>query len=286
MADLEEACAMSPGSIDVVIACGVELMRANRFDDAIHRLGDAIVLDPSSARAFSNRGAAKRFGGDLRGARADLLRAVSLDPSTERAHYNLGVVLELSGEADEAERAYDRAIELDGDLADCRYRRAGIRISRANSAGALLDMREAMRLRPDDHAYLLRRALAALDLDRPSAETDLGRYLTTRPDDAPARFALGYVLQAQSRFDNADAELTRALAIRPDWAEPWALRAETRLRQGKADAAIDDASRAIALDPALADAYRTRSEALARRGDEVRSAADLAIYSELSKRRP
>lgn len=66
---------------------GIALAWRKQFDVAVREFNQAIALQPGAAELFSNRGSARRDGGDPRGALSDFDRAIQLDPWLDIAYF-------------------------------------------------------------------------------------------------------------------------------------------------------------------------------------------------------
>ena len=83
----------------------------------MQRTDQAIELDPRNAKAYRNRGNARRAKGDLDGAIEDYDQAIEIDPRNARYHNNRGNLRRAKGDLDGAIEDYDRAIQIDPLLA-------------------------------------------------------------------------------------------------------------------------------------------------------------------------
>ena len=119
--------------------------------------------------------------------------------------------------------------------------RAEAKRKAGDRAGALADLDEALKLRPDDTGTLNLRALTHVGLGDPyKAIADFDRALRLSPGDAALHYNRGWVY-----FQLGDPVESRA-----------------------------EFDAAIRLDPALAPAYRARAEAFDRQGDAARARLD------------
>ncbi len=107
-------------------------------------------------------------------------------------------------------------------------------------------------------------AIAASDWK--TAEAKLGPWLAAHPTDARALFDVGYVADAQDRFDNAAALYRRAIAVNPKSFEAHISLGLLLARQNKLSEARPELVTATTLDPGVADpALKARAwRALAR----------------------
>ena len=78
-----------------------------KLDLAMVGLNQAIRKNPNDAVAFTKRGTVRSKKGDIKGALADLDRAVQLDPASTEAHYHRAVLLQAQGEISKADKEYN-----------------------------------------------------------------------------------------------------------------------------------------------------------------------------------
>ena len=78
-----------------------------KLDLAMVGLNQAIRKNPNDAVAFTKRGTVRSKKGDVKGALADLDRAVQLDPASTEARYHRGVLLQAGGEFSRAEKEFN-----------------------------------------------------------------------------------------------------------------------------------------------------------------------------------
>ena len=110
------ALAISGFNPTVHTLLGVELLRADRLDEA----------------------------------RVELEQAVEQSPGSVKAHYNLGAVALARGELDEAEAHFRRALQLKPELAVAYNDLAVVAVQRGDRPGARKLLRKALALDPDD----------------------------------------------------------------------------------------------------------------------------------------
>ena len=93
----------------------IELMKAQRFDAALHLLHKAIDQDPSHWNTWYLAGQCYRFGNDLDNAVTYLEKAVELKPDEPSVLLALGIAFQLNDCFTEAINAFRYAIEIDPD---------------------------------------------------------------------------------------------------------------------------------------------------------------------------
>ena len=82
---------------------GAEALRAERLDEAVAWLEDAVRIDPELASAWANLGVAQRRSGRTVQAERSYRQALVVDPGLSSALVNLAVLLRLNGRAEEAD---------------------------------------------------------------------------------------------------------------------------------------------------------------------------------------
>src|SRR6516164_4928240 len=168
---------------------------AERFDKPIADLFD--MQDEIVSRL------ANRLGQELAGAEAKRAERSSNPDSMD--HYFLGLAFFNKGftaeSLDRARSQFDRALDLDPDNVNALVWRGWV------------DVAVAMTWLSENHQKRLR-----------SAQTDLGKALKIRPDDANAHCVMGVSLMLSKRVDQGIAECERALAINRNLATAhWAI---------------------------------------------------------------
>ena len=82
---------------------GAESLRAERLDEAVAWLEDAVRIDPELASAWANLGVAQRRSGRTDQAELSYRQALVVDPGLSSALVNLAVLLRLNGRTEEAD---------------------------------------------------------------------------------------------------------------------------------------------------------------------------------------
>ena len=82
---------------------GAEALRAERLDEAVAWLEDAVRIDPELASAWANLGVAQRRSGRTGQAERSYRQALVVDPGLSSALVNLAVLLRLNGRTEEAD---------------------------------------------------------------------------------------------------------------------------------------------------------------------------------------
>lgn len=144
-----------------------ELMREERFDEAVARLREAAGQMPDNADVHRTLGVVEASLGRYDEALAWLQQARQIEPANARVEQSLGAVLMGVGRVADAARHFAAAVELHPGYAEAWYYRgiAAAQMGRRDDAIAFLE--KALELRPD-----LVEARADLEALRGAAESE------------------------------------------------------------------------------------------------------------------
>lgn len=92
---------------------GNELLRQEKFQEAVDCYSNAIALDGRNAVYYCNRAAAYSKMGDHQKCLNDCLRALELDPNYSKAYGRKGLAHTAIGQHKEAKECFRKALELD-----------------------------------------------------------------------------------------------------------------------------------------------------------------------------
>jgi small glutamine-rich tetratricopeptide repeat-containing protein alpha len=92
---------------------GNELMKQEKFKEALEEYSKAIEIDASNAVYYCNRAAAHSKLSDFTNSIEDCKNALKIDPSYGKAWGRLGLALLSNNQCEEAYEAYNKAIQLE-----------------------------------------------------------------------------------------------------------------------------------------------------------------------------
>lgn len=92
---------------------GNELMKQEKFKEALEQYNKAIEIDASNAVYYCNRAAAYSKISDFINSIEDCKNALKIDPSYGKAWGRLGLALLSNNQFEEAYEAYNKAIQLE-----------------------------------------------------------------------------------------------------------------------------------------------------------------------------
>ncbi len=98
--------------VDAHNAYGVQLARAQKYDDAVAHFRRGLVLDENNVSLRYNLAAALADSGDVRESFTEAMRVVTTDPAHADAHNLLGRLLAIEGQFQEALVNLEAAVKL------------------------------------------------------------------------------------------------------------------------------------------------------------------------------
>jgi tetratricopeptide (TPR) repeat protein len=237
------------------------------------------ATEPTTAEAFSRRGAI--FASNHRSAEAlaDFDKAIELAPKEGRYVYQRALIRLDGHERDMALADLDRAITLSPDNIDARFTRASLRLRDSNTAGAAEDIKAADAvLAPTSDKRL---SLAGLYDENGQPEMAIPNYdlwLKSHPEDSSRPNAFNGRCWARGllnrELDKALSDCNAAVRARPH--EPAFLdsRALVRLRRGELAQAVADYDAVLQSEPRNAWSLYMRGITEAKAGNAARGKAD------------
>ncbi len=258
-------------------------------------VGDPVEDLAAAARLPGERGSLAR---GIRAVRTGLWAAAEQELAAAGESWEALLVRALlrhhggrGGAADQGEavRDFSRALERGPTLPWVLFERAHARTILRDSAGALSDLEEALRLAPGYADAWNGRGVVRNDLlrDPAGALGDFEEAARLKPDYLQAVSNQGNALRDLGRFREAVERYTDALRIRPDYVEALVSRAavrEDRLREH--EAALADLDEALRLEPDAPAALVNRSVVRRSLGDLDGALADLDQALRVQPRAP
>ena len=158
LAAFQKAAEWDPGSAALHSNYAIALSMANRPDDAVKQLAEAVRVAPKDAQMRYTYALALNEVNRPAEAREQLEEAVKLDPRFARAWYNLGLARNAANEIGPALDALSKAESLDPQNAEAAYAAATILVRLQRLPEAAAAARRALKIDPNyrDAAELLR----------------------------------------------------------------------------------------------------------------------------------
>jgi tetratricopeptide (TPR) repeat protein len=191
-----------------------------RPDGARADLDRAIKLNPGNARAWADRGDARRENGDYERAVDDYDVAIGLDSDNPFTFIWRSEALRCLRRYDEALANASHAIDLEPDSAELLSMRAILYRDMERYQEAISDYDRAISLDPAATWYLAPRALNYRDLgDYEKSLADYNRAIELNPDEAAWMLVgRGELLRDMGRPDEARADFVKAIELEPSYA--------------------------------------------------------------------
>jgi tetratricopeptide (TPR) repeat protein len=284
---------------------------------AVADIGEAIRLLPNYTSAYASRGLAYLGQKDYERALADFKRTLELNPKTINAHNGIGKVYIAQKDFQRAIAEYDALIAADPSSENYTMR-GGAYEEMGDSAKALADLSEAIRLKPDNTwAFAVRYRVYDKLHDYQKEIADLKELVRLLPDERTYYTSLSqaydsagdrdraisildqlihrwpeqtFSYKVRSNFYSSAGEIDKALAdaneiirLKPDDPEGYSYRAQYHFTKSDFDAAIADLTQSIRLNPdGAASNYWERAGARNAKGDYVRAIEDATHAIELA----
>ena len=185
---------------------GLTYQDTDKYDKAIEQYDKSIALNPNSAQAFINRGAAKysldQHEDAIKDAIKDFDKAIRLNPDHASAYLNRGAAKYSLDQHVEAIKDFDKAIRLNPDNTAAYNNRGYTKYSLGQHVEAIKDYDKAIRLNPDYAADYLNRGLAYLAINQPE---EARRDFETARDLAQQAGDENLAASADQKLRNLDA---------------------------------------------------------------------------------
>lgn len=216
IASFQKALVLDPGSAEAHVELGALLMLKGQFAEALESFTTAAAARPDSAEFQNNLAAALMEVGRLEEAEAAFRRAIELSPQGAIYHANIGNFFMKSYSYEKALQAYATAIGLDPRMARA-YAGRGSTLARMNRFDeAIADHQTGLSLVPNDPKMHVSLAWVLMQVGQTTtAEQHCRRALELDSESAPAWHALGSVLRAVGRFDEATTCFNRSVELCP-----------------------------------------------------------------------
>ena len=141
----------------------------------------------------------------------------------------------------------------------------------------LQDVQEALRLQPNNPAWLRTRATIYDDLDEPErALADLGNAIRLEPRNSLNFVQRGTLYKSLKEYDKAIEDYTAAIRLDPKFSAPYFNRGNAYKSQKQLDKAVADYSEVVRLDPSFSAAFFNRANVHQARKEYAQAAADFA----------
>jgi tetratricopeptide (TPR) repeat protein len=223
LADYAEAIRLQPAYAEALNNRGTVHHARGDYAAAVADFQRALSLRPDYAEALNNRGAARQRLRDLPGALADFDAALRLQPNYAEACDNRGNAHYLLWRHEQAIADFDRAVALyrqQGAPAPVYCRlficRGDARYHQGDSAGLLVDYRQAFQLDADLAARLVVERMACdIEANFRLLLANCDKHLQSNPKDFVAYARRGVVWLLVGQDDDAQRDFDRFYQLHP-----------------------------------------------------------------------
>jgi tetratricopeptide (TPR) repeat protein len=171
---------------------GRELMREQKFTEAVGFLNKSIEKDATNAEAFNARGVAHYELKQYKEAQMDYARAIELRPDFYKPYYNRARVKTTQRDLPGALKDYSEAIRLQPDSADLYFDRGYVYFESSRFREALLDFDKAILLNPRNPDFYYNRGTVKVRLtDFSGGVADFQQSVRLNANYAKGYYSLG-----------------------------------------------------------------------------------------------
>ena len=284
LASFDQALAMNPGSVDLLINRAVTLQGLGELELALEAHEAVLCLRPSDPETLYNRGAALHLLGRVDEALSAYEKALWARPAYPQALAGRGVVLQQQGDLAGALHSYDRALAITPADAHTLYNRGNVLRAMGRNDEALASHRDALRHKPDHAEALCGCAIILNEMGRhDEAITCCAEALRHTPGHFAALFNRANILYATGRIAEARADYDAAVSIAPSDPDLLHNRAAALFELALFEEALVSCDEALRLRPDFPEARSNRGHILQKlqRFEEA-----LVSYDEALRLRP
>jgi Flp pilus assembly protein TadD len=253
ISELQEVVKLEPKNIEANYKLGRLLLSRGRIDEAIAVVEKAKA---SSVVFLTLLGDAYLKKGDFEKAEENYLLAREAQKNNMDAILGLAKVSQSRSDTKTALAYISQAREIAASSPDLLYKVGITELGLEVFQDALSDLDQAVKLKPDDPAFLI--ALGAAWLKKPdlfAGEQVFRRALQLQPDNAQAQMYLGYVLFKQKKFGEAKPYLEKTIKADAKLPEPLYYLGLILQEENEDEQAVTFLEKAIAVSPVFANAH-------------------------------
>ncbi len=244
-----------------------------QFTRAIQLYSTILKNNPDNYAAYASRALAyeqlpykdaEERNKNRQQAEKDYLSAISLNYRRPEIFNNLGALYIDQEKYDEAVLQLNQALRLRPDYFMALLNR-GVAYSRQGKMSlAMIDFGAAEKLNPQSPLVYLNRGLAQFSAGAyPAAAEDFSQMMELDPTNPRPYLERGRAFMKMDYYQNALDDFEQALALNPNYAMPYFYMAELEFSRGNTDKGIAYAEKAKLLAPTYAPAYEMLGDMLA-----------------------
>jgi tetratricopeptide (TPR) repeat protein len=283
IAELKEALRLEPGNAEAGYRMAWSLLSLGRFDECISLVEHAKQTLRPSAPMLAVLGDAYIKKGAVNKAESSYLSALNAEGAKDDALLGLAAVAQARGDNKTAAEYLNRASDRFTDSPDLLYKFALIALDLQLNGEAMLALKRAGELRPDEPSYRFLSGVAWLRKpDLQEAELAFREFIRLRPDHAQGQMYLGYSLLKQKKYDEAREWLEKSAGNDAGAPETFYYMGLLAQEQNDNERAVELFEKAIRLSPSFANAHVALGATYLKMKNYLRARVELEAGAKLT----
>jgi Flp pilus assembly protein TadD len=283
ISELKEVVKLEPKNIEANYKLGRLLLSRDHVDESIAVLEKAKSETPAAIVFLPLLGDAYLKKGNAEKAEENYLLALASQKDNPDALLGLARVSQKRNDGTAALDYLARARETAGSSPELHYKVGVAALALGAFDEAKTDLEEAVKLKPDDPAYLIALGAAWLKkFDLITAEQIFRRALQMQPQNSQAEMYLGYVLYKQKKFSEARVYLEKTITADSTVAESFYYLGLIVQEENEDERAIALLGRAVQVSPTFASAHVALGASYLKLKDYVRAQKELELGAQLN----
>ncbi len=212
-----EVIRLQPGNTNALEALAALQLRRGEFSQLEQSAAALIAHEPQSPLGYCYSGLVKASRSDLRGAEADLKKAIVIAPQSPLGYMRMGELLAAEKRLPESEKYFNVALSIDPSFPGTLRGLVRVCLAEKQPAKALVQVKEQISKQPDNSdIYVLLGELLSSQKDAPGAEAAFQKAVDLDPKNSEAVFNLGQLFTTQGAVDQAISTYRRAIQANPN----------------------------------------------------------------------
>jgi Flp pilus assembly protein TadD len=285
ISELKEVLRLDPNYTEALDKLARLLLSQGQVDECIALVEGS--QQPPSVASLVVLGDARLSKGDADKAEESYLRAINKQSDAADALLGLAQVSQVRGDVKNVSRYLSRGKPLVVNSPDLLYKYALVALRSEMSEEARSALEQAVKLRPDEPAYLL--ALGDAWLKKPDlfeAEQVFRGALQLQPASPQCQMYLGYTLLKQKKYPEARAFLEKSIKSDPSRPEPLYYLGLIAQEQNEDDRAVEIMERLVKQFPTFSSAHIALGSACMKLKNYSRARQELELAVKLDPDEP
>ena len=263
ISDFQKAIDLDPDNAWFYNNIGESQMKIGDSIAAISSFDSAINLGIKEVGPFINRSNLKKDNRDYEGAKSDLQLAIKYNPDSFLPHFSIGLLYSELEDHSKAIIYFTKAVELNKDfpptynlLVSSYSKRSLQRIDSRDFSGAIEDINEALKIKPNVGTLYILRAISQNNITNYSdAINDYEKAFSINSklyNEHSNKLGLAYYnrgleFNKKGNFSRAIDDFDKTIKIKPDFSDAYNDRAISKLQIKDVDGACKDINQAFSM---------------------------------------